>query len=71
MNVLDDNLANLTAAFKAKGMWDNTIMVLTSDNGGAVHPLKGLHGASQQCIHHKDGVWQWKGWGGSGAVWLK
>lgn len=33
---LDDNLANMTAMLKAKGMWENTLMVLTADNGGYV-----------------------------------
>ncbi|EGD76972.1 hypothetical protein PTSG_07315 [Salpingoeca rosetta] len=41
VNFLDDNLANITALLKAKGMWENTLMVLTSDNGGYVNPLHG------------------------------
>ena len=36
VSVLDDNLANVTAALKAKGMWDNTLMIFSSDNGGPV-----------------------------------
>eukprot|EP00049_Salpingoeca_infusionum_P001522 m.48939 g.48939 ORF g.48939 m.48939 type:complete len:549 (+) comp11071_c0_seq2:65-1711(+) len=36
VNVLDDNLANMTNLLKQKGMWNNTLMVLTSDNGGYV-----------------------------------
>ena len=27
-----DNLANITGLMKAKGMWENTLMVLSSDN---------------------------------------
>jgi arylsulfatase I/J len=34
VSFLDDQLANLTSMFKEKGMWDNTLMVLTTDNGG-------------------------------------
>jgi hypothetical protein len=30
VNYLDDNLANFTALLKAKGMWNNTIMVWTN-----------------------------------------
>ena len=30
----DDVVRNATAALKAKGMWDDTLIVLTSDNGG-------------------------------------
>lgn len=32
--VLDNGIGNLTAALKAAGMWDNTLFVLTADNGG-------------------------------------
>lgn len=36
VNMLDDNLCLLVDAIEAKGMWDNTLMVLTSDNGGCI-----------------------------------
>ena len=36
VNLLDDQLANITGEFKAAGLWENTLMVLTSDNGGFV-----------------------------------
>eukprot|EP00038_Savillea_parva_P008859 m.179651 g.179651 ORF g.179651 m.179651 type:complete len:548 (-) comp14819_c0_seq1:100-1743(-) len=36
VNFLDDQLANITTTMKNLGMWDNTLMVLTSDNGGYV-----------------------------------
>eukprot|EP00927_Polykrikos_kofoidii_P070735 TRINITY_DN6712_c0_g1_i5.p1 TRINITY_DN6712_c0_g1~~TRINITY_DN6712_c0_g1_i5.p1 ORF type:complete len:592 (-),score=67.00 TRINITY_DN6712_c0_g1_i5:153-1832(-) len=36
VNFLDDQLANITDTMKHLGMWDNTLMVLTSDNGGYV-----------------------------------
>ncbi|EDQ88865.1 uncharacterized protein MONBRDRAFT_32685 [Monosiga brevicollis MX1] len=38
---LDDNLANFTSLLKSKGMWNNTLMVLTSDNGGYVKSFLG------------------------------
>lgn len=41
VNYLDDNIANLTAALKAKGMWDNTLLVLSGDNGGYVKAPQG------------------------------
>ena len=31
---LDDAVGNVTAALKAAGMWENTVLVLASDNGG-------------------------------------
>jgi arylsulfatase I/J len=49
VNHMDDMVALVVAKLKAKGMWDNTLIVLTSDNGGPVYagggannyPLKG------------------------------
>lgn len=41
VNVLDDNLANMTTLLQQKGMWENTLMVLTSDNGGYVKSFDG------------------------------
>eukprot|EP00041_Stephanoeca_diplocostata_P023742 m.589120 g.589120 ORF g.589120 m.589120 type:complete len:372 (+) comp22369_c0_seq6:1415-2530(+) len=32
--VIDEGVANVTNALKAKGMWDNTLMVVSADNGG-------------------------------------
>ena len=34
VNHIDDVVGNLTAVLKAKGMWDETLFVSTSDNGG-------------------------------------
>jgi arylsulfatase A-like enzyme len=36
VNFLDDQLLNITNTFKQLNMWDNTLMILTSDNGGYV-----------------------------------
>ena len=41
VSFLDDQIANITGALKAKGMWDNLLMVLTSDNGGYVKSPEG------------------------------
>jgi arylsulfatase I/J len=34
VSFLDDQLGNITNTMKNLGMWDNTLMILTSDNGG-------------------------------------
>lgn len=36
VNFLDDQLKNLTGMFKEMGLWDDTLMIFTSDNGGYV-----------------------------------
>jgi hypothetical protein len=47
VNFLDDSIGNITEALKAKGMWDNTLMLFLSDNGGPIYlsgnnyPLRG------------------------------
>jgi len=46
---LDDTVGELVKAMKAKGMWDNTLVIFTTDNGGPIYepgsannyPLKG------------------------------
>ena len=50
VSILDDNIANITGQLKAKGMWSNTLMIFSSDNGGPIdtqenaannYPLRG------------------------------
>ena len=45
VSAVDDIVANLTGNLRARGMWDNTVLVWASDNGGdrnvgANHPFK-------------------------------
>ena len=49
VNCLDDNLANVTEQLKAKGMWENTLVVLSSDNGGYVGDYEGGCNTSTGC----------------------
>ena len=36
VSFLDDAVANVTAGYKAAGLWDNTLLVMASDNGVCV-----------------------------------
>lgn len=51
MSVVEEATATVTAAFTARGWWNNTLMVWMSDNGGTVkaggsnHPLRGGKGS--------------------------
>ena len=33
VNLLDDNLRNITDALKRRGVWNETLMMFSSDNG--------------------------------------
>jgi len=49
LHILDSGVGNVTDALKARGMWENTLLVVSSDNGGRVdgqfggnnYPLRG------------------------------
>lgn len=50
---LDDVIGELVSALNAKNMWNNTLLVVSSDNGGYLsgannHPLKGTKGSDWQ-----------------------
>ena len=52
VSVVDSGVANVTAALKAKGMWDNTLLIFFADNGGGMggsepsnnYPFRGTKG---------------------------
>eukprot|EP00756_Hemistasia_phaeocysticola_P050712 Hpha_TRINITY_DN25904_c0_g1::TRINITY_DN25904_c0_g1_i1::g.185262::m.185262/K01135/ARSB; arylsulfatase B len=37
VSLMDDAVGNITSALRRKGMWENTLLLWSSDNGGAVH----------------------------------
>ena len=36
VNLLDDNVGRVVAALKAAGLWNSTLLVASSDNGGPI-----------------------------------
>ena len=37
VNFMDGAIFNITERLKARGMWDNTLVVFSADNGGAIY----------------------------------
>jgi len=40
-NFIDEAVGNVTRALRAKGMWENCLVVATTDNGGPIDPSSG------------------------------
>ena len=40
-NYIDEAVGNVTRALRAKGMYDNLLVIMTTDNGGAIDPSSG------------------------------
>ena len=34
LTVVDSGIGNITATLKSAGMWDDALLIITSDNGG-------------------------------------
>ena len=44
--LLDDGVANVTAALRAEGMWDSTLLLATADNGAWIVGKSGIKGGA-------------------------
>ena len=69
VSALDDSLTAVVDMFKAKGMWEHTLFVLTTDNGGNLggsginYPLRSAHQRHQRHLcTNVHAVWV-GGWG--------
>jgi arylsulfatase A-like enzyme len=55
---LDESLEELTEALKAKGMMENTIIVFTTDNGGAAGGYDNSAGSNYPLRGSKNTFWE-------------
>jgi arylsulfatase A-like enzyme len=56
--VLDDGVGNVTAALKRVGMWDRTVVVFSSDNGGPTNGNEGTWSSNFPLRGGKNTVWE-------------
>ena len=56
VNYLDDVVGELIQALKTKGLWDNMLFVVSSDNGGPIHAGRGANNYPLKGGKHTD--WQ-------------
>lgn len=60
INFADDAVGNVTAALRAKGMWENTLVVFMSDNGGWVSNNGSAGGNNYPLMGGKYNNWEGK-----------
>ncbi|XP_072022772.1 arylsulfatase B-like [Amphiura filiformis] len=64
---MDEAIGNITQALKNNGMWDNTVLIFSTDNGG---PLKDYKDPEfLKCTNTKSVSSNWPLRGGKGSFW--
>lgn len=55
---LDDGVGNVTAALRRRGMWDRTLVVFSSDNGGPTNGNEGTWSSNFPLRGGKNTIWE-------------
>ena len=63
MNFVDESAGRVVDALKKKGMWENTLFVMSSDNGGPTYPgiNAQLHGGASNFPLKGSKTSSWEG----------
>jgi len=65
VNYLDDQVARVVAALRARGLWDDLLFVMSSDNGGPLYLSGNL--SEPPALHDIEGASNWPLRGGKGS----
>jgi arylsulfatase A-like enzyme len=55
---MDDAIGNVTAALKRRGMWEDTIVIFSSDNGGPTNGNEGTWSSNFPLRGGKNTIWE-------------
>ena len=55
---MDDGIGNITRAMKSKAMWENTVVIFTSDNGGPTNNNEGSWSSNFPLRGGKNTLWE-------------
>ena len=55
---MDDGIGNVTRALKSKGMWENTVVIFSSDNGGPTNNNEGTWSSNFPLRGGKNTLWE-------------
>ena len=56
--ILDEGVGNITAALKSKGIYDETIQIFSSDNGGPTNHNEGTFSDNFPMRGGKNTIWE-------------